>query len=287
MSVLARFAPRDRRSQEAPGHGERTVRRDRQMNARSRAGEVVTDPLERHQARGPRHQGLHPGRAAGADQGQPEREPVRASRGGEARGPGGGAAAPLGALPALRSPGAVRGPRRVRGLEERRRARGQRLERADRGAAPRHRGPRHAGGHPGADLHPLRPPDGNLGRRGRAGAACDARLQLRRRAPSWPRRGRPARASPSSARPTTPRAACSLPKGSRSLPGDDRARGGRRGLPRVRGDHGRAPARAPREPRGAAHLLQGHGPGGPARRATCWPPRAWCARSTRRGCPTT
>ena len=50
-----------------------------------------------------------------------------------------------------------------------------------------------------------------------------------------------------------------------ALPRDPRPGRDRRGVPRVRGHDGGAPPRAAPEPRGAAHVLEGDGPGGPAR----------------------
>ena len=90
------------------------------------------------------------------------------------------------------------------------------------------------------------------------------------------RGGSARRPSPSSARRTTRRAASLPPRGGGApVRGSGRPGRGRRGVPRVRGAVGGAAAGRPREPRRAAHVLQGHGAGRPARRLPAGRARSW------------
>ena len=93
------------------------------------------------------------------------------------------------------------------------------------------------------------------------------------RSRSWPApRGNEGAALTIVCSPNNPTGSLLEPAGVESLCRETRRpRGGRRGLPRVRGAVGGAPARAAREPGGAAHLLQGHGDGRVCASAICWP----------------
>ena len=150
-------------------------------------------------------------------------------------------------------------------------------------------GPGTRGRDPGADLHALRAAHRDPGRRGRARRRSAPTSSTTPDAHRAARRERERRRSPSSARRTTRRAACSPPRrGRAAVRGRRRPGRDRRGVPRVLGR-----SRWCRCSRDHPNLVvlrtfsKAMAHGRPARRLPAGRRPSWCARSTRRACPTT